>query len=173
MWGHMWSRIELHLGDVFYIFVHMLPQWFVFFWYLSQWCHGNMWALTLISPTAELMPQWLYPQKQQKTLTVHPETLDFFGRCTMGLGSRLCCGNNFPPVCSFFFLSFSIPCHYLHLTWCGNYALKSPPPHHSSLRAARYRAAAFYGFDHFNKRVDQRIAMNLDFSNGNIKFILG
>lgn len=129
MWGHMWSRIELHLGDVFYIFVHMLPQWFVFFWYLSQWCHGNMWALTLISPTAELMPQWLYPQKQQKTLTVHPETLDFFGRCTMGLGSRLCCGNNFPPVCIFFsFFQHSMSLSSSDLMWKLCTEVSPPPP---------------------------------------------
>lgn len=76
-----------------------------------------------------LQPQGLYPQHQQKTLTVHPETFFFFFlRLHNGteLWSFLC--QLFPP-CSSSRGIFGAHCHHRHLTWCGNYAL----PFHSPL----------------------------------------
>lgn len=75
-----------------------------------------------------------------KTLTVHPQTFDFFCGCTMELSSCLCCGNNFLLSVVFFFFH-SIPCHHRHhhLTCVEtmHWSLSFP---HSSLWGACYTA---------------------------------
>lgn len=42
-----------------------------------------MWVLTLISHTAVFQAQWVYPQKQQKTPTVRPESFDSVFFCVV------------------------------------------------------------------------------------------
>lgn len=116
---------------------------------VSQYHMVNMWMLTLISPTAVWQAQWLYPQNQQKAPTVHSETFDFFCACTMELSTRLCCGTNFPPVCSlrviFSVIIIIIWPDVETMHWCFSF-----PILFSEVRATD-------GFHHFNKCVNQSV----------------